>query len=54
MEAARHTPSAANPVRLGEMGSNANLGGEGVRYRIGAISTLFLNEEGIVKFLEDD
>lgn len=39
---------------IGEMGSKAYLGGEGVRYRIGARPVLLLNEEGIAKLLIDD
>ena len=45
--------SAAVPVRTGEMGSKAYLGGEGVRYRIGARSAPLLNEEGMARPLVD-
>ena len=50
---ARGTSSGAIPVSVGEMGSKAYLGGEGVRYRTGAISAFLLNEEGMAKLLVD-
>lgn len=44
---------AAIPVRIGEMGSKAYLGGEGVRYGMGTRSVFLLNDEGMAKMLVD-
>ena len=48
------TSSAAVPVSSGEMGSKAYMGGEGVRYRMGARSAFLLNEEDIANLLVEN
>ena len=54
MVSARRNWCSAIAVKIGEMGSKAYLGGEGVRYRTGVGPVLVLNEEGIAKLLVGD